>query len=373
MADIGAIDWSAVEQQAAKFAWLPRLIPAPGRRRHRLGNCSIVVEWLVLATIGTLGMAERVDEDLAELAQAHLPGFARLLQRMAAADREGFFAFLSEVLVAAWYLRSGREVRDVHADSGLGDLVIADGQATAHVEVMELSIPARHTLWRERWSELITRLKLLRLPFGVSVYGPNDVRYTEHLTGLGTWIQDPAPDLHDLDWVVKQVEARRTTPRPWRLEKGFSKKYPDLWIEALDEPDGVVVSSGGIGWHYHPSQLADRILGKPAPKVSGRRVLMVEVSRLADETLIDERERAEVRRLIADRVKSWDAIIAFTRWWKSAGVADVYALHLSGEPANILPIWPGVPWASGLRGSQDDGVAWRQPGVEPGDVSPRRQ
>ncbi len=342
----GAIDWPAVERQAASFEWLSKVIPRGDVQRHRLGNCSIVVEWLVQATPGALEMASHVEADLAAVAAADLPGFPRLLRRMASADRVGFFALLSEVMVAAWYLRSDRRVLDLHADNGQGDVVVADGGNTAHVEVMELSAPVKQNLWQERWSELVTRLRLLRVPFGLDVHGPSDLRYVFNpAAGWDEPVRDPAPDLHDLDWIVGQVETRLGWNRPWRLAPGFSQKYPDLWIEATDEFSGVTVSWSSNGWAFPASSLVDRILKKRPPACPGRKVLVVEVSRYPGETLVEEWSRRQVKVGIARRVKSWDAIIAFTRWWKRPGVADVYVLHLAPQASDILPEWPGVPWA----------------------------
>ncbi len=340
MSKTGRIDWGAIEREAAAFEWISQVIPRGSAKRFRLGNCPIVVEWLALATPGAHLMARQVEADLAEVASAQAPGIPRLLKRMASADREFFFALLSELLVAAWYLRSGRHVVDIHVDAGGGDIVIADGPHHARVEVMELSAPTKQNLWQERWGELLTRLQLLRLPFGLDVHGPSDLRYVLNSpTGFDKQVRDEAPNLHDLDWIVGQVENRVGDARPWTLAAGFCRKYPELWILGTDDLSGVTVSSGSSGWHFPAGPLVDRILKKRPPTLTGRRVLAVEVSRYPGETLIEEWSRRQVKDLVRARVRSWDAIIAFTRWWKMPGVADVYALHVPSGTSDILPSW----------------------------------
>lgn len=86
--------------------------------------------------------------------------------------------------------------------------------------------------------------------------------------------------------------------------------------------------------------MVDRILGKKAPPVAGRRVLMVEVSRYVGETFTDEWKRSMVRRKIAAEVRSWDAIAAYGRWWDRPGPAAVHVLRLADGAGTLLPAMP---------------------------------
>ena len=336
----GAIDWNRVEENLAALPRLRRVVRRDAGR-WRLGTCSVLVEWLHAGRPGTLIRAEAVEADLELVESAGLPSFAGLLTRLATGSREDVFATLAELFAAAWYLRSGRQVLDVHADNGEADVVIADGDVTAHVEVRDLSAPASHYLWGERWGELQGRLQDLKLPYLLEFHGVSDLRY-ELLPGgdFPTPVRAAAPDLSDIDWIVKQVLKAGGRPRPWKLAAGFSQKYTDLWIEASDRyGSGVMASWGSSGWAFPAGRMVDRILKKDHPTAPGRRVLLVEISRYPGETLIEDWSREQARQLIADKVKSWDAIVAFGRWWDRPDVAQVYVMHLAPGAEELLPKW----------------------------------
>jgi hypothetical protein len=301
----------------------------------------VLVEWLHAGRPGTIRRAEAVEADLAVVEAAQVDGLDGLLTRLARGSREDVFATLAELFVAAWYLRSDAQVLAVHADQGAGDVVISVGEDTAYVEVRELSAPAEHYLWGERWNELGERLKELALPFRLDVHGVTDLRY-EVLPG-GSFpepVRIAAPDMADIEWFVKQVVSASQQPRPWTLAAGFSKKYPDLCIEGSDRVAGVSLSFNSSGWAHPPGRLVDRILKKDPPARRGRHVLMVEMSRFPGETLLEEGSLEQVRKLIAVKVKSWDAIVAFTRQWVQPEVADVYVLHERNDTARFLPALP---------------------------------
>ena len=77
-------------------------------------------------------------------------------------------------------------------------------------------------------------------------------------------------------------------------------------------------------------------------RLPGRNVLMVEVSPFPGETFIDQWKRDRVRHKIAANVRSWDAIVAFSRWWDRAEPAQVYVLHLEEGADALLPALPGL-------------------------------
>jgi hypothetical protein len=179
----------------------------------------------------------------------------------------------------------------------------------------------------------------LKLPYLVEFHGVNDLRY-ERQPG-GTYpVRIAAPELSDIDWIVKQVAKVRDVPRPWKLSEGFSQKYSDLCIEASDRYGGGVIGSwGSSGWAFPAGRMVDRILKKDPPTARGRRILLVEVSRFPGETLIDDWSREQASQLVAAKVKSWDAIVAFGRCWDRPDVAQVYVLHLTPEAEKLLPRW----------------------------------
>jgi hypothetical protein len=86
-------------------------------------------------------------------------------------------------------------------------------------------------------------------------------------------------------------------------------------------------------------RMVDRILKKDPPTARGRRILLVEVSRFPGETLIDDWSREQASQLVAAKVKSWDAIVAFGHCWDRPDVAQVYVLHLTPEAEKLLPRW----------------------------------
>lgn len=336
----GAIDWSRIAASLATLPYLQRVVRREVVERQRLGSCSVLVEWLHDDTPGIIRRATVVDDELAAVAAANLPGFDGLVARLASANREDTFATLAELFVAAWYLRSGHHVIDVHADQGQGDVVIADESGVAHVEVRDLAAPAIHYLWGDRWADLLARLRALKLPFLVEFGGVTTPRYVRLPGGpYPEAVPVPAPELFDIDWIVGQVVKASERSRPWSLQEGFSKKYPDLWIKASDDDGpGVNGSWGSSGWAFPAGRMVNRILHKDPPSASGRRVLMVEISRYPGETLIEEWSREQVRRRIA-QTRSWDAIVAFGRWWDRPGVAQVYVLHMTPKAERLLPSW----------------------------------
>jgi hypothetical protein len=338
MADHGAVDWTRVEANIGAFPLLRRAVPTEVGHR-RIGSSSVLVDWLHAGRPGTLRRAAVVEAELAVVEAAGVPGFDGLLARLASGNREDVFATMAELFVAAWYLRSDRNVLKVHADHGEGDVVIDDSDHRAYVEVRDLSAPSAHYLWGERWGELRERLLHLQLPFLLEFHGVNDLRYAVLPGGAYPEpIRVPAPELTDLDWIVSKVITASDRPRPWKLDAGFSKKFPDLSIDASDRyAGGVIASWGSSGWAFPAGRMIDRILKKNPPTAHGRRVLMVEVSRFPGETLIEEWSRQEAQRLVADRVKSWDAVVAFGRCWDRPDVAQVYVLHLATGAADLLP------------------------------------
>jgi hypothetical protein len=220
-----------------------------------------------------------------------------------------------------------------------------------------LSAPAAHYFWDERWGELRERLELLGLPFLLDFHGVNDLRY--ELVDGGTHpepVRATAPELTDIDWIIKQVKRASSRPRPWVLACGFSRKYPDLTIEASDRYSGGVIGSwGSSGWAFPAHRLVDRILKKAPPSATGRRILMVEISRHRGETLTEEWSRGQARQLVARQVRSWDAIVAFSRQWIGPDVAQVYVLHLRSGSGALLPVWGQAANAPAVRAGSTTG------------------
>lgn len=347
------LDWTAIHQRLAAYPRLAAVVRPGTTSGRRAGTHPILVEWLHEGTPGCMQRVAAVEADLEVLAAAGLPGYAALTARIATEGRDGVFDMLAEAFVAAWYVRSGARVIDVHRDDGEGDVIIADDDGMAHVEVYDLAGPTSASAWSEAWSELQSRLRSLRLPYFVSFSMPTAWRDSWSAEGRPQPREPiPVPDLTDLDWIAKRVGAACAAPQwapgsqppRFRLER-FSSKWPELMVEIIDEPGGAGAIIGswdgtGGGGGFNPSAMADRILAKKAPAVFGRKILMVEVSRYTGETFIDEWKRDRVRQKVAANVRSWDAIVAYGRWWDRPEPAQVHILHLADSAEKLLPALP---------------------------------
>lgn len=347
------LDRTAIQQRLQPYPRLAAIISPGAVAGGRLGAHRILVEWLHQGTHGCMQGVAAVEADLEVLATARLPGYPALAARIATGSRDGVFAMLAEAFVAAWYVRSGMEVVDVHRDEGEGDVLVADRGETAHLEVYDIAGPVDASGWSGAWSELQSHLQLLRLPYFVSFAMPTAWRDTWSPKGIPQGREPiPAPTLTDLAWICKRVNTACASPRRepgwqpprFRLEE-FSAKWPELWVEIVDAPGmaGAIIGSWdgtGGGGGFSPSAMADRILAKTPPTGPGKKVLMVEVSRYTGETFIDQWKRDRVRQKIAANVRSWDAIVAYGRWWDRAEPAQVYVLHLAEGAGALLPAWP---------------------------------
>jgi hypothetical protein len=335
---IGRLDWSRVNGSLREFPNVAALIERGGRRSCRLGDCPIFLEWLHYGTPGYLLRVSAIEADLDLLNRAHVPGLDALRVRAASANRIDAFAMLAEIFVAAWFMRSGRELLAVHPDNNQGDLVFRDDSGVAYVEVYDLWAPEIHYSWGERWAELRTRLSDLNLAFHVEFHGVTDLHYETPPDGI--WpvpVWADAPSLDDIDWICLQVLKVREKPRPFVLE-GFSNKYPDLRIVLSDEPEGGVSGSwGSSGRNYPIQRTVDRILKKRPPKPPGHKGLLVEVSRFSGETFIINALLNGLTAEVQRRVRSWDAIVAFGRQWVQPRPAQVAVLHVNPGAELLVP------------------------------------
>jgi hypothetical protein len=302
-------------------------------------------------------MLAAVEDDLEVIATSGVDGYARLADRLSRASRIGAFAVLAEIFVAAWYLRTGYTVLSVNPDNHQGDVVVADGEGSAHIEVMNLIGSHQAWSWVDAWGELYTQLRLLDLPCFVSFSSGPAIDYCRSAEApYPVRTSLPVPTLNDITAICEIVLMKQYAPRHpvpdnpqlasrIRLE-AFSKKWPEAWIELVDPTPELAAGSvmgswGGVGT-LHPNALRDRILSKKAPQGSGHKILVVETSHYAGSTFADGADIPVIRSEIAKMVKSWGAIITFDRRWTEPTAAGGWVLFCRDDVRQLVPPHPNL-------------------------------
>ncbi len=327
-------------------AYVSRL---PQVEHIRLGSAPIPLEWLTYWTPRRKRMLRAVENQFDTIRRARVKGYENLLRRLGSGDRLNTFGVLAEIFVAAWYVRSKRTVAAVGqqvtidgANVADADITLADKGGPIYVEVFETAGIESLYAWEESWAELNDQLSRLRLDRTVTVNGGTFLKMQEVAAGVwlpGEGVNAPL-QLDEIGVICKRV-AERAIDAPIALGASAfgsaGRRYPQLAVEITLDGSEVYVWRSANGFRANPQRLADKVLKKPRRLGSvGRTVLCVEVTRLQEETMRHDLERAIVQKAVARAKPRWDAILAYERDWTASTPRRVQVLRAPAD-RGLLP------------------------------------
>ena len=329
-----------------RSAYARRLRTSP---RIRLGAAPIPLEWLTYWTPRRRRMLSGIERQLNAIRNRSVPGYRDLVRRLGDGDRNNAFGILAEIFVTAWYVRSAKDVlavgEKVTAEGSVrdADITLRDGNSRAYVEVFETAGSASFYNWQESWEELDDRLRELAMDCVITVTGGSYVKENE--VAPGVWLPGeelvPALQLDEIALICRRV-AQEAENVPVELPAtafgNVSKHYPRLSVQLKPGPRNVFVWRSSSGARFSPEALARKILKKPRRIAGlGRTVLIVEVTRMKEDTMRERWASAMVSNAIARTRPGWDAILAFERDWTSGVPRTIRIIVQDKKSRAILP------------------------------------